>query len=212
LSSSEPIPLSRTRVPFDLADVTNGLSRTVGGIDIRTLRQALRTVSNTFAHTPAATRDLLSGIAGISKVIGTRHSQLQELLVSTRDVTATLVAQRHSLDALFTDADEVLATLHARRVIIHSLLTDASRLGQELAHLINHNAATLGPLLDRLHVVTSLLRKDDHVLANAIELLAPASRGLTDATGDGPYIDINLPYLFVPDNVLCGFSIAKGCR
>ncbi len=212
LSTSSPIPLSRTRVPFDLADVTNGLSHTVGGLDIPTLRRALRTVSNTFAHTPSATRRLLRGVAGISRVIGTRHSQLQELIVSTRDVTATLVAQRHSLDALFTDADEVLATLHARRVIIRSILQDASRLGSQLDRLITHNKATLGPLLDRLHVVTTLLHHDDHVLARAIELLAPASRGLTDATGDGPYIDINLPYLFVPDNVLCGFSIATECR
>jgi phospholipid/cholesterol/gamma-HCH transport system substrate-binding protein len=102
--------------------------------------------------------------------------------------------------------------LHQRRAIIHSLLLDASSLGEQLTHLIAHNAKTLGPLLERLQVVTSLLRKDDHVLARAIDLLAPASRGLTNATGDGPYIDINLPYLFLPDNVLCGFSIAPDCR
>jgi len=212
LSSSVPIPVSRTKVPFDLADVTNGLSSTVGGLDIPTLRAALRTVSTTFEHTPTVTRRLLRGIAGISHVVESRHSQLQELLVSTREVTATLASQRNTLDALFTDADDVLGTLHDRRMIIHSLLVDSSRLGEELARLINHNQATLGPLLDRLHVVTSLLRKDDHVLARSIELLAPASRGLVDATGDGPYIDINLPYLLLPDNVLCGFSIAKDCR
>ncbi|HWC33295.1 MAG TPA: MCE family protein [Mycobacteriales bacterium] len=212
LSSSEPIPLSRTKVPFDLADVTNGLSRTVGGLDIPTLRSALRTVSTTFAHTPAVTRRLLRGIAGISNAIESRHSQLRQLLVSTRDVTATLASQRNTLDALFTDADQVLATLHARRAIVHSLLVDAGRLGDELARLISHNRSTLGPLLDRLHVVTRLLRHDDHLLARSIDLLAPASRGLVDATGDGPYIDINLPYLLLPDNVLCGFSIAKGCR
>ncbi|MGN6472443.1 MAG: MCE family protein [Mycobacteriales bacterium] len=212
LSSSKPIPLERTHVPFDIADVTNGLSHTVGGLDIPTLRAALRTVSTTFAHTPTATRRLLRGIAGISTVIGTRHSQLQQLLVSTRNVTATLAAQRNSIDALFTDADQVLATLHARRAVIGALLRDSSQLGHELTRLINHNAATLGPLLDRLHVVTSLLRQDDHLLARSIDLLAPASRELVDATGDGPYIDINLPYLFVPDNVLCGFSIAKDCR
>lgn len=212
LSTSEPIPLDRTHVPFDLAAVTNGLSSTVSGLDIPTLRAALRTVSTTFAHTPTATRKLLRGIAGISNVIVSRQSQLQELLLSSRDVTQTLVSQRHTLDALFTDADQVLTTLHQRRAIIHALLVDSSRLGAELSRLITHNRATLGPLLDRLHVVTSLLRNDDHVLGRAIDLLAPASRGLTDATGDGPYIDINLPYLLIPDNVLCGFSIAKDCR
>jgi phospholipid/cholesterol/gamma-HCH transport system substrate-binding protein len=212
LSTSTPIPLRRTKVPFDLADVTNGLSSTVGGLDIPTLRSALKTVSTTFAHTPSVTHRLLRGIAGISNVVSARHAQLEELLVSTRDVTTTLAAQRDTLDSLFADADEVLATLHARRAVIHELLVDATRLGDELARLIDHNKATLGPLLDRLHVVTSLLRKDDHVLARSIDLLAPASRGLVNATGDGPYIDINLPYLLLPDNVLCGFSIATGCR
>jgi phospholipid/cholesterol/gamma-HCH transport system substrate-binding protein len=212
LSTSAPIPVSRTKVPFDLADVTNGLSTTVGGLDIPTLRAALRTVSTTFAHTPKATRDLLRGISGISKVLVSRQSQLRELLASSRDVTATLVSQRHTLDALFTDADAVLATLHRRRTIIHSLLVDASSLGSQLTRLVNHNAATLGPLIERLNVVTTLLHKDDHVLGRAIDLLAPASRGLTNATGDGPYIDINLPYLLVPDNLLCGFSLAPDCR
>jgi phospholipid/cholesterol/gamma-HCH transport system substrate-binding protein len=212
LPTSATIPISRTRVPFDLADVTNGLSSTVGGLDIPTLRAALRTVSKTFAHTPAVTRQVLHGLAGISRVVVSRQSQLQQLLRSTRTVTATLASQRSSLDALFLDADQVLATLHARRVIIHELLVDSSRLGQELTRLVDRNAAKLGPLLDRLHGVTTLLRQDDHVLAHAVDLLAPATRGLANASGDGPYIDINLPYLFIPDNVLCGFAVATGCR
>jgi phospholipid/cholesterol/gamma-HCH transport system substrate-binding protein len=212
LDSSTAIPVSRTQVPFDLADVTNGLSATVGGLDIPTLRKALATVSTTFAHTPTVTRQLLHGLAGISKVVVSRQSQLQQLVRSTRSVTTTLVSQQSSLDALFLDADQVLATLHARRAIIHELLVDSTRLGQQLTRLVTRNAATLGPLLNRLHVVTTLLRKDDHVLGHAVDLLAPASRGLANATGDGPYIDINLPYLFIPDNVLCGFSLAKDCK
>jgi phospholipid/cholesterol/gamma-HCH transport system substrate-binding protein len=211
LSPSTTIPISRTKVPFDLADVTNGLSATVSGLDIPSLRAALRTVSQTFAHTPAVTRQVLHGLAGISRVVVSRQTQLSDLLRSTRTVTTTLASQRHTLDALFEDADQVLATLRARRVIIHELLVDSTRLGAELTRLVSHNAATLGPLLERLHVVTTLLRKDDHVLAHAVDLLAPASRGLANATGDGPYIDINLPYLAIPDNVLCGFSIAKDC-
>jgi phospholipid/cholesterol/gamma-HCH transport system substrate-binding protein len=211
LASSVTIPVARTTVPFDLADVTNGLSSTVGGLDIPTLRSALRTVSRTFAHTPTVTRQLLHGLAGISKVVVSRQAQLDNLLRNTRTVTATLASQRNTLDALFGDADQVLATLKARRAVIHELLVDSARLGRELTTLVRHNAATLGPLLDRLHVVTTLLRKDDHLLGHAVDLLAPASRGLANATGDGPYIDINLPYLLLPDNVLCGF-VVKGCH
>lgn len=212
LSTSTPIPINRTKVPFDLADVTNGLSSTVSGLDVPTIRAALKTVSQTFAGTPSVTRQALKGLSGISKVITARQSEFQQLLVSTRQVTQTLAAQRHSLDGLFLDADQVLQTVHQRRVIIHQLLVDSATLGRELTRLVDHNSATLGPLLDRLHVVTQLLHKDDHVLGHAVDLLAPASRGLANATGDGPYVDVNLPYLFLPDNVLCAFSIASGCR
>ena len=211
LAASTTIPVSRTTVPFDLADVTTGLSETVGGLDIPTLRSALRTVSQTFAHTPKVTRQLLRGLSGISRVVVARQDQLDDLLRSTKTVTATLASQRDTLDALFGDADQVLRTLKARRVVIHDLLVDSARLGRELSHLIAHNASTLGPLLERLHVVTTLLRNDDHVLAHAVDLLAPATRGLVNATGDGPYININLPYLFLSDNVLCGF-VVKGCH
>jgi phospholipid/cholesterol/gamma-HCH transport system substrate-binding protein len=212
LSTSTPIPLSRTRVPFDLADVTTGLSATVGGLDIPQIRAALRTVSTTFSRTPSAARQALKGLAGIAKVVTSRQAQFQQLLAASRQVTATLAAQRGSLDGLLADADSVLKTVRERRLIIHELLVDSATLGSELSRLINHNRSTLGPLLSRLHVVTRLLRKDDHVLGHAVDLLAPASRGLVNATGNGRYIDVNLPYLFFSDNVLCAFSVASGCR
>lgn len=211
LSTSTPIPPSRTKVPFDLSDVTNGLSKTVSGLDIPTLQKALQTVSSTFSGTPDATREALKGLAGISKVITARQSEFASLLKSSQQVTATLAAQKGSLDSLFSDADQVLQTIRERRAIIHQLLLEASQLGRQLTRLVQHNSATLGPLIDRLQVVTTLLRNDDHTLAHAVDLLAPASRGLANATGDGPYIDVNLPYLFFPDNVLCAFSIATGC-
>jgi phospholipid/cholesterol/gamma-HCH transport system substrate-binding protein len=212
LSTATPIPLSRTTVPFDLADVTNHLSATVSGLDIPRIRAALRAVSTTFAHTPSATRAALRGLSGIAKVITDRQSQFSDLLVATKEVTATLAAQRGTLDRLFLDADNVLQTVRERRAVIHQLLTDSATLGSELTRLVNHNSSTLGPLLTRLHVVTQVLRENDHLLAHSIDLLAPASRGLANATGDGRYIDVNLPYLFISDNVLCAFSIATGCR
>jgi phospholipid/cholesterol/gamma-HCH transport system substrate-binding protein len=212
LSTSSPIPPSRTKVPFDLAQVTNGLHRTVAGLNVPELEKALHTVSSTFSGTPDATRQALRGLSGIANVITSRQGEFTQLLASSRRVTATLAAQRGQLDALFTDADQVLQTVRERRALIHELLVESAQLGRQLTHLIQHNSATLGPLLDRLQTVTALLRKDDHTLAQSIDLLAPASRGLVNATGDGPYIDVNLPYLFLPDNVLCAFSIAKGCR
>jgi phospholipid/cholesterol/gamma-HCH transport system substrate-binding protein len=102
--------------------------------------------------------------------------------------------------------------VHERRVIIHELLVDSSTLGQQLQRLVTHNEATLGPLLTQLHVVAGILHKDDSLLGKSVDLLAPASRGLANATGNGPYISINLPYLLLSDNVLCAFSIAKGCK
>jgi phospholipid/cholesterol/gamma-HCH transport system substrate-binding protein len=212
LSTSSPIPVSRTAVPFDLSQVTNGLASTVGGLDIQQVRKALDTVSSTFNGTKSASREALDGLSGISRVIAARQTQFQQLLQSTREVTATLDSQRSSIDALFSDADQVLRTIKQRRAIIHQLLVDSANLGNQINQLIAHNQARLGPLLTRLNIVSGLLRKDDKSLGSSVDLLAPASRGLANATGDGRYIGVNLPYLFFPDNVLCAFSIAKDCR
>jgi phospholipid/cholesterol/gamma-HCH transport system substrate-binding protein len=212
LSTSSPIPVSRTAVPFDLSQVTSGLASTVNGLDIAQVRKALNTVSSTFNGTKSATRQALNGLSGISRVIATRQTQFQELLRSAQQVTATLDSQRSTIDALFSDADNVLQTIKHRRAIIHELLVDSATLGNQINELIKHNQAKLGPLLARLHLVSSLLRKDDKTLGRSVDLLAPASRGLASAAGDGRYIGVNLPYLFFPDNVLCAFSIAKDCR
>jgi phospholipid/cholesterol/gamma-HCH transport system substrate-binding protein len=212
LSTSAPIPVTRTAVPFDLSQVTSGLATTVSGLDIGRVRKALNTVSSTFAGTKSATKQALDGLAGISKVISSRQEEFQQLLQSTQQVTGTLNSQRDTISALFSDADQVLQTVKRRRAIIHKLLLDSTTLGNQLNYLIKHNQAKLGPLLSRLHIVAGLLHRDEKTLGHSVELLAPASRGLANATGDGRYIGVNLPYLFLPDNVLCAFSIAKDCR
>jgi phospholipid/cholesterol/gamma-HCH transport system substrate-binding protein len=212
LSTSAPIPLARTAVPFDLSQVTGGLTSTVKGLDVPSIRKALNTVSTTFSGTKGATRQALNGLSGISRVIATRQTEFAQLLHSTRQVTRTLNSQRSNLDSLFSDADQVLRTINARRVIIGQLLGDSAQLGAELNRLVAHNRAKLGPLLDRLNLVSQLLHKDNHTLGRSVDLLAPATRGLASSSGDGRYISVNLPYLFFPDNVLCAFSLAKGCR
>lgn len=212
LSTGHPIPLARTQVPFDLAQVTTGLERTVSGLDIPTLRKALDTVSTAFAHTPNATRQALHGLSGIARVITKRQAEFTQLLAATRHVTTTLAAQRGNLDALFRDADQVLRTVRQRRAIIHDLLTDSASLGHQLSRLVGGNRAALDPLLSRLNTIAALLHRDQHSLGRAVGLLAPATRGLANATGTGPFVSVNLPYLFLPDNVLCAFSIAKDCR
>lgn len=210
-SPGEVIPVSRTSVPFDLTSVTNGVTNTVNGLDLARMQRALNAVSGTLAHAPSAARQALDGLSGISKVITARQLQLQELLSHAKTITATLDAQRGSLDQLFSDADQVLRTVQARRAVIHALLRDSARLGHQLSHLIRSDGATLGPLLNRLRVVASVLRKDDGALATAVQRLAPATRYLANATGNGKYLDINLPYSVFPDNLLCRFSIVVGC-
>jgi phospholipid/cholesterol/gamma-HCH transport system substrate-binding protein len=211
LSTSQPIPVQRTTVPFDLADVTNDLQSTVSGLDITKIRKALNTVSSTFSGTKTATKQALNGLSGISKVIASRQAEFSQLLTSARQVTDTLNSQKSQITALFGDADLVLQTVKQRRSIIHQLLIDSATLGDQLNRLVKDNEAKLGPLIDRLAIVSRLLRQDNRVLGQSVDLLAPASRGLANATGDGPYIGVNLPYLLLPDNVLCAFSIAKDC-
>lgn len=206
------IPLSRTSVPFTLPEVERGLDTTTTGLDTAQLQKALDTLSATFTDTPQLTRGTIQGLSRISAAIARRGQQLGELLDRSATITATLSAQRQQLVGLLGDSDLVLEEIVRRRQVIQALLDDTAALSRQVTGLVTDNAQVFGPLLADLKTVTDTLRKDDAALQQAVLLLGPTARYVTNAVGNGPWLDILVPNLVVPDNVLCRAGLAGQCR
>lgn len=184
-----PIPLTRTTSPFDIYPVFTKLTQTVDSINTDQLAKAFGVLSNDFTNTPDNVGPVLQGLSRLSNTISSRDVALRTLLAKANTVTGTLAARDADLQQLLNDGGLLLDELNARRDAIHSLLINTSTLAAQLEGLVADNQKTLGPLLDNLHGVLSLLQANQDNLDRGLQLLAPFYRVFANALGNGRWFD-----------------------
>jgi len=209
--SGTPIPLSRTKSPYDVTQAFGGVSQQIGKINTAQLTQSLRTLSAAFATTPPYVRKALSGLAALSASVASRDTAVTSLLAGARKVTGTLAREDARFQALLGDGNLLLAELRQRQAAIHELLVSTQALAIQLSGLVSDNQAQLGPALRALDQVTSLLQADQASLAKALALAGPYYRLLGNTLGNGRWFDVYLcglvPRSYAPRNIP-----AHGCQ
>jgi phospholipid/cholesterol/gamma-HCH transport system substrate-binding protein len=188
------IGLDRTATPYDVTQAFEGLANTAGAIDTDLLAQSFRTISDTFADSPAHVKSALDGLTALSRTISSRDDQLAELLSNTRQITSTLAGTNEEFDG-----ELLLTELSNRREAIHDLLTGTTDLAKQLSGLVADNQKQLSPALEQLDVVTDVLTKYGDKLDRSLELAGPYFRVINNATGSGRWIDSYICGL-VPEN------------
>lgn len=196
LSPSDTIPLSRTTTPIEPAAAFQGLGRDVSQIDTAQLAKSFDTLSASFRDTPASVRAALGGLSRISHTIASRDAQLQQLARNTAGVTKTLSDNNANVAALVADGSRLLAVLRERSAAITALLQGTQHLSVQIAGLVHDNEATLGPALAKLSQVTKILAANRGHIDDALRLIGPYYSLLSNATGNGHWLDIYLCGLF----------------
>ncbi|WP_235883910.1 MCE family protein [Saccharopolyspora elongata] len=212
LSPGDTIALSHTSVPYSLDEIQTAAKSTAEGLDLPQLRAMIDTLDEVSPDDPRLLGDALGGIAAASAIVGERGAQVQELLRGTQMLTTTLVEQQDTLVALLGDAQLIVDALQQRRAVIRQLITDVHTITDQLDRLFRENRDVLDPLLADLHALTDSLARNDQAIDESLRRLGPASRYLTNATGNGPWGEVTAPLGPVPDNVLCAAGLFKGCR
>ncbi|RSN58542.1 ABC transporter substrate-binding protein [Amycolatopsis sp. WAC 04182] len=208
LDPGDPIPLRRTTAPYDVLEAFRDLSKTVDAIDVGQLAKSFDTISATFADTPADVRSALDGISKLSGTIASRDRQLRTLLANTRQVSQTLVDRDTEVQRLIQDGNALLRAISTRQQAIKDLLDGSKRLATALDGIIADNDGQLGPVLEQLDRLTSMLQRNQDSLAKGIAAFAPAIRVLTNVAGNGRWIDGYLCGLVLPT---FGPLNEKGC-
>ncbi|WP_375480843.1 MCE family protein [uncultured Jatrophihabitans sp.] len=188
-NASDAIPVSRTTSPFDVYPAFSALSRTVENINTTTLAQSFRTLAQDFSGTPKSVRPVVDGLSRLSTTIASRNAKLQTLLSAANKVTGTLAARDQDLTRLLSDGNLLLAELNSRRDAIHSLLINTSTLSAQLRGLVADNEKTLGPLLDRLDSLLTVLQDNQDSLDRGLALLGPFYRVFNNVIGNGHWFD-----------------------
>lgn len=209
---AEPIPVSRTRSPFDITDATNKLSRTVDKIDTKQLARSFEVISQTFAGSPEHVRDALDGLSSLSETIAKRDDELARLLSNARQVTGTIADRDEQIRKLISDGELLLRELRDRKSAISNLLNGTRALSRELRGLVADNQRTLRPALDRLDRVADVLQRNQDSLARGVQNLAPFVRVFNNAIGNGRWFDAYICGLVPPTAGAAGMHAnPEGC-
>jgi phospholipid/cholesterol/gamma-HCH transport system substrate-binding protein len=190
LDPAQPIPLDRTSSPYDVTAVFNDLAGTVGAIDTGQLAQAFRTLSDTLgASAPQDVRAAFDGVAALSKTLASRDEELVKLFQNTNQVSKTLGGRAEQIQALIRDGNTLLTELNARKDAIAKLFSGVRNLAVQLRGLVAENQKTLGPALDQLDRVATVLQRNQGKLEDSLRLAGPFYRLLGNAVGNGRWID-----------------------
>ncbi len=206
-----PIPLTRTKSPYDVTQAFSGVGKQISKINTTRLAESLRTLSAAFAGTPPYVRSALRGLADLSKSVASRDTEVTSLLANAKKGTGTLAREDGRFSSLFRDGNLLLAELAARQQSIHALLLDTQALATQLSGLVSDDQAALEPALQALNQVTGVLEADQADLSRAVALAGPYYRLLGNALGNGRWFDTYvcglIPHKDAPAN-----TPATGCQ
>lgn len=213
LASGATIPKERTSVPYSLDDISGQATQKSEQLDVPALRGMLSTAQEAAPEDPQLVGQALRGVGGAAAIVDRHEGRIKQLVRGTQEVTAELVGQRGTLVNLLGDADVVLRTLDERRGTIHQLVQDVDALARQLDGFLHQHPASedIGPLLGDLHGLSESLQRNENALSESMRLLPPAGKGLANATGNGPWGDVEGPAGPLPDNLLCVAGLVQPC-
>jgi phospholipid/cholesterol/gamma-HCH transport system substrate-binding protein len=208
---NKTIPKSRTTTPFDIYPAFTKLSRTIEDINTADLSKSFRTLAEDFQGTPNDVRPVVRGLSRLSTTIASRDQALQTLLARANQVTGTLAQRDQDLTKLISDGNLLLQELNLRRDAIHSLLINTQVLSTQLRGLVSDNQKTIGPLLDSLDRILTLLHNNEDSLDRGLSLLGPFYRVFNNVIGNGRWFDNYIQNLSVCGILGVALHLTDGC-
>ncbi len=182
-----PIPLERTRSPYDLTDALGDLTTTISGLDTAQLSSALTTMADTFRDTPPQLRLALQGVARFSDTLNTRDAKLRDLLADTNKVTRVLAKRSDQIAQLVANANALLVELVAQRNSVDALMGNLGAVSQQISGLVAENRTQLKPAVDKLNGVLAILDNRRKELQRTLYLLRRYAMSFGEVLGSGPF-------------------------
>lgn len=193
------IPTGRTDPAYDVVAAFGDLTKTVDAIDSKQLASALDAVSDTFEGSGPDVRAAVKGLSRLSRTVASRDTEIRRLLDHSATLTSSLADSRDDIGTLVHDASLLLREVDKRREAIDGVVEHSAQLATQLRGLVKDNQATIGPALDDLDTVVTLLQKKQKNLALTVHRLAVFARVFNNTIGSGPWFDSYLGN--IPDSV-----------
>lgn len=182
-----PIPVERTKSPYDIPAALGDLTTTISGLDTTQLSDALQTMAQTFSNTPPDLKIALEGVARFSETLNTRDDRLRDLLTNANKVTTVLAKRSDQIAALVVNTNALVAELLAQQDSVDALMSNLSRVSQEISGLVADNRTQLKPAVDKLNGVLEILDNRKGELQRTLTLLRRYAMSFGEVLGSGPF-------------------------
>ena len=187
-----PIPVERTKSPYDLTDALGDLTTTISGLDTAQLSSALTTLADTFRDTPAELKIALEGVARFSDTLNTRDAKLRDLLADANKVTAVLAKRSDQIAQLVVNANALLTELLSQRNSVDALMNNLTAVSHQISGVVDDNRTQLKPALDKLNGVLGILDNRKNELQRTLYLLRRYAMSFGEVLGSGPFFKASL--------------------
>jgi phospholipid/cholesterol/gamma-HCH transport system substrate-binding protein len=205
-----PIPIDRTRSPYQLPDALGDLSATISGLNTDQLSQSLEVLSNTFKDTPPDLKVAVAGVARFSQTLDARDAELRNLLANANKTTGVLAQRSDQVVSLIANTNALLVALESQSAALEQISGRISSVTRQLKGFIAENQDTLRPALDKLNDVLTIVDNHKADIQKSIKGLNAYATSLGESVSSGPffkaYVANLLPGQFVQPFIDAAFS------
>ncbi|MGV0873315.1 MCE family protein [Mycolicibacterium sp. XJ879] len=205
-----PIPLERTRSPYQLPEALGDLTTAISGLDTHQVSDSLRVLAQTFSDTPPELKIAVAGVARFAETLNKRDDQLRNLLSNANKATTVLAERAGQVVDLIADSNALLVQLQAQSDALDRISGDISAVARQIEGFIAENRQTLKPALEKLNGVLAIVDNRKAEVQESIKRLNAYAMSLGESVSSGPffkaYIANLLPGQFVQPFVDAAFS------
>ncbi|KKW63311.1 mammalian cell entry protein, partial [Mycolicibacterium elephantis] len=205
-----PIPLDRTRAPYELPEALGDLTTAISGLDTAQLSDSLRVLAETFSETPPDLKIAVRGVERFASVLNKRDAQLRNLLHNANKATTVLAERTGQVVDLIADSNALLVELQSQSAALDHVSRSVSAVAQQIKGFIAENRQTLRPALEKLNGVLTLVDNRKAEVQESITRLNSYAMSLGESVSTGPffsaYIANLLPGQFLQPFIDAAFS------
>jgi phospholipid/cholesterol/gamma-HCH transport system substrate-binding protein len=209
-TQSEPIPVDRTKSPYQLPDALGDLSATISGLNTNQLSDSLAVLSDTFKDTPPDLQVAVQGVARFSDTLNRRDAQLRTLLANANKASGVLSDRSDQVVSLIANANALLTQLESQSSALDQISGNISAVARQLKGFIAENRQSFKPALDKLNGVLTIIDNRKDKVQQSIKKLNAYAMSLGESVSSGPFFKAYLanliPGQFIQPFVDAAFS------
>jgi phospholipid/cholesterol/gamma-HCH transport system substrate-binding protein len=184
------IPMTRTKTPFDLFELTSVATRSIEETKTDELNQLVNQLADITAGKQQTVRDLVTGLDKVSSAVNQRDAELRELLDRADKLSATLADKDQTLVQLIDTSQAVLQLVSQRRDDLARALGEGSDVVNQLSSIISDHKVQLDRILTTLHPTVAVVDKNLEAVETALPWLGPGFLQQSLGGTHGPWLDI----------------------